>query len=77
VFDYIVKTKGPFHRMSREAALREALLLLDIAADLDAATGGWMKVLPLARTIGADGIRDVSDDELRGVVADLANTGAN
>jgi proteasome beta subunit len=68
VFDYIVKTKGPFHSMSRKDALREALLLLDIAADLDAATGGWSKVLPLAKTISADGIEDVSEKELREVV---------
>jgi proteasome beta subunit len=68
VFDYIVKTKGPFHRMSREEALREALILLDIAADLDAATGGWSKQLPLAKTISVEGIADVSEQELREIV---------
>lgn len=71
VFDYIVKTKRPFHEMGREEALREALLLLDIAADLDAATGGWSKVLPLAKTISAEGIRDVPDSELTDLVRDL------
>lgn len=71
VFDYIVKSKGPFHSMSREEALREALLLLDIAADLDAATGGWSKVLPLAKTISAEGIRDVPTEELKEIVGSL------
>jgi proteasome beta subunit len=71
VFDYIVKTKKPFHDMTREEALREALLLLDIAADLDAATGGWSKVLPLAKTINKEGISDVPDPELRDLVRDL------
>lgn len=71
VFDYIVKTKKPFHDMTREEALREALLLLDIAADLDAATGGWSKVLPLAKTITVDGIADVPITELRGLVKEL------
>ena len=71
VFDYIVKTKKPFHDMSREEALRESLLLLDIAADLDAATGGWSKVLPLAKTISVDGIADVPELELRELVRDL------
>jgi len=71
VFDYIVKTKGPFHTMSREEALREALLLLDIAADLDAATGGWSKQLPLAKTISAEGIADVPQKELRAIVSEL------
>ncbi len=68
IFDYIVKTKKPFHQMSRDEALQEALLLLDIAADLDAATGGWSKILPLARTITAKGIEDVSEADLRTVV---------
>lgn len=71
VFDYIVKTKKPFHDMNREEALKEALLLLDIAADLDAATGGWHKVLPIAKTITEEGIEDVPEDELRHTVADI------
>ena len=75
VFDYIVKTKKPFHDMNREEALKEALYLLDIAADLDAATGGWSKVLPLAKTITAEGIEDVSEAELRAVVADIDRAG--
>jgi proteasome beta subunit len=71
VFDYIVKTKGPFQRMSRRDALREALVLLDIAADLDAATGGWSKHLPLAKTISSEGMSDVPPDELAEVVAEI------
>lgn len=75
VFDYIVKTKKPFHDMNREEALIEALRLLDIAADLDAATGGWQKVLPLAKVIHADGIEDVGEEELRHVVAEIDRAG--
>jgi proteasome beta subunit len=75
VFDYIVKTKGPFHEMSREEALREALLLLDIAADLDAATGGWSKVLPLAKTISVEGIEDVPQEELQELVSEIDRLG--
>jgi proteasome beta subunit len=75
VFDYIVKTKKPFHEMTRDEALKEALYLLDIAADLDAATGGWAKVLPLAKTITADGIEDVPEDELRAIVAEIDRSG--
>ena len=77
VFDYIVKTKKPFHDMSRREAMKEALYLLDIAADLDAATGGWQKVLPLAKTISAEGIEDVPEEELREIVAEIeASQGA-
>jgi len=71
VFDYIVKTKKPFHSMTRDEALTEALYLLDIAADLDAATGGWAKVLPLATTISETGIEDVPEAELRRIVAEI------
>jgi len=73
-FEYIVKTKGPFHEMSREAALREALTLLEIAADLDAATGGWSKHLPLAKTIDASGIADVSTEELTQIIREIETT---
>ena len=71
VFDYIVKTKKPFHDMDRREALKEALYLLDIAADLDAATGGWAKVLPLAKTISAEGVMDVEEAELREIVEEI------
>ncbi len=64
VFDYIIKTKGPFHEMTLEEALRESLLLLDIAADLDSATAGIEKVLPIARAVTADGILEVPEEQL-------------
>jgi len=63
-FDYIIRTRGPFHQMELKDALREALVLLDIAADLDAATGGWSKQAPLAKVIDAQGIRDIPSGEL-------------
>jgi proteasome beta subunit len=70
-FEYIAKTKGPFRQMDRDTALREALTLLEIAADLDAATGGASKVLPLARTITADGIQDVEIDTVRAMIKEI------
>ncbi|MDX1932251.1 MAG: hypothetical protein SFU56_06575 [Capsulimonadales bacterium] len=70
-FEYIARTKGPFREMDRDTALREALTLLEIAADLDAATGGAGKVLPLAKTITADGIADVEETTLRSIVRDI------
>ncbi len=70
-FDYITKTKGPFSQMDRDTALREALTLLEIAADLDAATGGAGKVLPLAKTITADGIEDVETETISRLVREI------
>jgi proteasome beta subunit len=71
VFEYISRTKGPFREMDRDTALREALNLLEIAADLDAATGGAGKVLPVAKTITAEGIQDVEEEILRAMVKEM------
>ncbi len=68
-FDYIVRTHRPFREMSLEEALGQALILLDIAADLDAATGGFSKVLPVAKSIDCDGIRDIPAAEMREIVS--------
>ena len=70
-FEYIQRTKGPFAQMDRDTALHEALTLLEIAADLDAATGGAGKILPLAKTITADGINDVEEETLRAIVTEV------
>lgn len=71
VFEYISRVKGPFRDMDRDTALREALTLLEIAADLDAATGGAGKVLPVAKTITAEGVSDVEEDTLRAMVKEI------
>lgn len=68
-FDYIVRTSKPFREMSLEEALRESLVLLDIAADLDSATGGFAKVLPIAKAINADGIQEITQEQMREIVA--------
>jgi proteasome beta subunit len=65
VFEYILRTKGPFTQMTREQALHECLSLLEIAADLDTATGGAYKYLPAAKFITADGIGDFTEEEIR------------
>jgi len=64
-FEYILRTKGPFRDMGRKEALAESLTLLEIAADLDTATGGSSKYLPAAKYITADGIQDFTEDEIK------------
>src|SRR5436190_10226394 len=66
-FDYIIRTKTPFREMSLDDALRECLVLLDIAADLDAATGGYAKVLPVAKAITPDGILELPAERMQAV----------
>jgi len=70
-FDYIIRTRKPFREMSLEEALQECLVLLDIAADLDAATGGFSKVLPVAKGINADGIFEVDAAQMQRIVAGI------
>jgi proteasome beta subunit len=70
-FDYIIRTKGPFRGMPLDDALRECLVLLDIAADLDAATGGFAKVLPVAKAITRDGILEIPAERMREAVAQV------
>lgn len=68
VFDYIARTKGPFSERPLEEVLREAILLLDIAAELDAATGGIDKVLPTARYVNREGVFEVPEATLREII---------
>lgn len=70
-FDYIVRTKKPFSEMDLDEALRESLVLLDIAADLDAATGGYSKILPSAKAVTREGILSIDEDQLNGVLSSL------
>jgi proteasome beta subunit len=70
-FDYIIRTQKPFREMSLDEALRQALILLDIAADLDAATGGFAKVLPVAKAIDRDGVREIDASEMRDIVSGI------
>ena len=70
-FDYIIRTRKSFREMSLEEALRECLILLDIAADLDAATGGFAKVLPVAKAINRDGILDIPAEQMREIVGNI------
>jgi proteasome beta subunit len=70
-FEYIVRSRGPFSQMDLGTALRECLILLDIAADLDAATGGFSKVLPVAKAITREGILDLPAERLREAVRAL------
>ncbi|MEO6907223.1 MAG: proteasome subunit alpha [Abditibacteriaceae bacterium] len=70
-FNYVVRTHGPFSAMPLDKALRECLILLGIAADLDTATGGYATILPSAKAATAEGIITLDEDHLRGVLKEL------
>ena len=65
VFEYIERTQGRFETLPLETVLYEGLRMLDIAADLDSATGGFGKTPPIARVLDRDGTREVDAEILR------------
>jgi hypothetical protein len=71
VFDYVVRTKGPFEQRGLGEVLREGLTMLDIASQLDAATGGLERVPPIARVLTKEGISDVETEELLSAIKEV------
>ncbi len=65
VFEYISREKGNFETRPLEEVLNDGLKMLDIAADLDSATGGFNKTLPVTRVLDRDGNREIPEDQLR------------
>lgn len=77
VFEYIAREKGRWETRSLQDVLLDGLKMLDIAADLDSATGGFNKLLPIARVLDKTGNRELPESELRSVVQSvLAGQGA-
>ncbi len=65
VFEYISRQKGHFETRPLADVLADGLQMLDIAADLDSATGGFNKTLPVTRVLDAEGNREIPESELR------------
>lgn len=65
VFEFIARTKGRFEERPLSEVLADGLMMLDIAADLDSATGGFNKTLPVSRVLDRNGNREISTDEMR------------
>lgn len=71
IFEYLVRIEGPWRTRPLKDVLRDGLRMLDIAADLDSATGGFAKTLPAARVLDADGNRDLPAEMLEKVAAEV------
>ncbi len=69
VFEYIARTKGLFETRPLEDVLVDGLEMLDIAAELDSATGGFGKTPPVTRILDKDGNRDVPAELLESSMA--------
>jgi proteasome beta subunit len=73
VFEYLAKSKGQWHRRSLDEVVMEGLRMLDIASDLDSATGGFLKVLPSISVLTKDGARSLAQREIEPYVAQVIN----
>ncbi|MBL8087305.1 MAG: hypothetical protein JNM85_04440 [Chthonomonas sp.] len=59
IFEYLTRTGKPWRERKLADVLKEGLRMLDIAADLDSATGGFGKTPPMAQLLDRDGTRPV------------------
>jgi proteasome beta subunit len=73
VFEYLSRSKGRFENRPMADVLADGLQLLDIAADLDSATGGFGKTLPVTRILDSHGNRPVAEEELRAAADRVLN----
>ncbi|HMS54703.1 MAG TPA: hypothetical protein PKA27_04830 [Fimbriimonadaceae bacterium] len=68
VFEYLSRSRGAWATRPFEEVLHDGLEMLDIAADLDSATGGFNKVMPIVRVLDREGSRVLDDSTLKKVV---------
>lgn len=66
VFEYIARIKGPWHTRSKVEVIQDALTMLDLAASMDSATGGYQRSTPSIAVLNRDGVTIPSEDEIKG-----------
>ncbi|MBI5708547.1 MAG: proteasome subunit alpha [Armatimonadetes bacterium] len=65
VFEYLSRAKGPWDSRPLADVLKDGMTMLDIAADLDSATGGFSKILPAVKVLDRTGTSQPSEEEIR------------
>lgn len=68
IFEYLAVSKGAWHTRKFDDVLSDCLTMLDIAAQLDSATGGISRNPPSIAVLTRDGVRRFSDNESRAAV---------
>lgn len=66
VFEYIARTKGAWPTRRLDEVMADGLTMLDLAASMDSATGGYRKNLPSVAVLTKDGVRRPGEEEIRG-----------
>lgn len=62
VFEYLSRAKGPWPSRKFEEVVTDGLTMLDIASDLDSATGGFQKNLPSVSVLTKKGVEALDSD---------------
>ncbi len=65
IFEYLGRTKKPWDQRPLDDVLADGLHMLDIAADLDSATGGFSKILPSAFALTRAGVQQIDEKQLQ------------
>lgn len=65
IFEFLIRTKGPFGERRKSEVLEDGLRMLDIAATLDSATGGFRRNLPLVSELTREGASFMPDEAIR------------
>ena len=73
VFDYITRSKGRWFDRGRDEVVLDGLRMLDIASDLDSATGGLRKYLPSVCALTAEGVEGLDDEAIRPLADEVLN----
>jgi proteasome beta subunit len=68
VFEYLARTSGAWSQRSEAEVLLDGLRMLDIAADLDSATGGFTKTLPIVKRLDREGVHEIPADVLESAI---------
>ncbi len=66
-----MRSKGAWETRDLDDVLYDGLQMLDIAADLDSATGGFSKVMPIVKVLDKNGNRSVPELEIKKVAAKI------
>lgn len=69
IFEYMRRVDGSFESKSLDQVVEDGLHMLDIAATLDSATGGFQRIEPIVRVLTKDGNESYDPAKLTKVVA--------
>jgi proteasome beta subunit len=73
VFEFIQREKGPWESRPLDEVLADGLTMLDIAAELDSATGGFARTPPIARVLDRKGTRPIDEAVLHAATTKVLN----